>query len=61
MLLHKRYEELRPVCAARRVFKNYLDIAEMHPIRRWKALSSYFTIPISLNSTILQKPDQNAG
>ena len=28
--------------------KNYLDVAEMHPIRRWKAMSSYVTIPISL-------------
>ena len=28
--------------------KNYLDVAGMHPTRRWKALISYFTIPISL-------------
>ena len=29
--------------------KNYLDVVGMHPIQRWKALMSYFTIPISLN------------
>ena len=35
---------MRALCCV----KNDLDVAGMHPIRRWKALMSYFTIPISL-------------